>query len=376
MTLDPAPYRAEFPLVQASTYLNHAAVSPISRRVSNAITGLLEDVQLYGARHFDEWIERVESARLSAARLLNADSQEIAFVPNTSAAISVFANALEWETGSEVVSVEGEFPTNYYPWKALERKGVRLRLVPQSGGEVRLDLIAGALTSRTKVVAISFVQFLSGYRSDLNELGKLCADRGLLLFVDAIQGWGAFPIDVKAAKISGLAASGHKWLLGPGGCGVLFVKKDLAEQLQPSIVGWLSVEGWHDFTAREPVWRTGAGRFESGTPNLAGIYGLGAAFELLSGIGMELIKERVLGLTDRLRRGLAQSGYRIYGPTAGEACSGIVTFLPRDGESADTLVKRFNDHSVFVSVRSGMVRVSPHFYNTEAEVDRVLELLS
>jgi cysteine desulfurase/selenocysteine lyase len=375
MTLDPERYRPEFPIAQSSTYLNHAAVSPISCRVLNAMTGLLEDVQHFGARHFDGWIERVESARLSAARLLNAESQEIAFVSNTSTAISLFANALEWETGSEVVSIEGEFPTNYYPWKALERKGVCLRQVPQSGGGIQLDSIANALNSRTKVVAVSFVQFLSGYRLDLNELGRLCADRGVLLFVDAIQGWGAFPIDVEAAKITGLAASGHKWLLGPGGCGVLYLQRELAEQLQPSIVGWLSVEGWHDFASREPIWRAGAGRFECGTPNLAGIYGLGAAFELLAEIGLDAIAEHVLGLTDKLRRGLAQLGYRIYGPTAPEACSGIVTFLPRQGKSPDALMKRFDAHGVIVSVRSGMVRVSPHFYNTEAEIDRVLELL-
>jgi cysteine desulfurase / selenocysteine lyase len=375
MALDLERYRLEFPLVCSSTYLNHAAVSPISCRVSNAMTGLMQDVQYFGARHFDEWIEHIESARRSAAQLLNADSREIAFIPNTSTAISLFANALEWETGHEVVSIEGEFPTNYYPWKALERKGVRIRQIPQSGGEIRLDSIAGALTSRTRVVAVSFVQFLSGYRLDLNKLGRMCADRDVLLFVDAIQGWGAFPIDVKAAKITALAASGHKWLLGPGGCGVLFVQKELAEQLLPSIVGWLSVEGWHDFAPREPVWRAAAGRFECGTPNLAGIYGLGAAFELLSEVGLGVIGDRVLGLTDRLRRGLAQSGYRIYGPTAREACSGIVTFLPRAEESAEDLAQRFESHGIIVSVRSGMVRVSPHFYNNDAEIDRVLELL-
>ena len=210
---------------------------------------------------------------------------------------------------------------------------------------------------------------------DLNELGRLCADRGVLLFVDAIQGWGAFPVDVRAAKITGLAVSGHKWLLGPGGCGVFFVQRDLAEKLQPSIVGWLSVEGWHDFAPREPVWRAGAGRFECGTPNLAGIYGLGAALELLAEIGLDAIGQRVLDLADRLRRGLAQSGYRIYGPTDRQSCSGIVTFLPREDEAADTLMQRFEAHAIIVSVRSGMLRVSPHFYNTEAEIDRVLELL-
>jgi cysteine desulfurase / selenocysteine lyase len=313
--------------------------------------------------------------RFKAARLLDAEPTDIAFVPNTSEAISLFANALDWEAGHEVVSIEREFPANYYPWKALEKKGVRLRLVPQNAGVVCLDLIAEALTPRTRVVAVSFVQFLSGYRLDLNELGRLCADRGVLLFVDAIQGLGAFPIGVRTAKIAGLAAGGHKWLLGPGGCGLLYVRRDLAEQMQPSIAGWWSVEDWQDFVSREPVWRKGAGRFESGTPNLAGIYGLGAALELLADIGIDVISERILALTDRLRHGLARLPYQIYGPTAPEACSGIVSFLPQRRDAAGALVERFEAHGIAVSLRSGMIRVSPHFYNSEAEIDRILELL-
>jgi cysteine desulfurase/selenocysteine lyase len=374
MPFDLERYRLEFPLVNSCTYLNHAAVSPLSTRVRSAMTGLLEDVQYFGARHFERWIEGVESARRRAACLINAEHEEIAFAPNTSAAVSLLATALEWGRGDEVVSIEGEFPANYYPWKALERKGVRLRQVEQKDGEVSLNSIAEVLTSRTRAVAVSFVQFISGYRLDLNEIGNLCEDRGVPLFVDAIQGLGAFPIDVRAAKIAGLAAGGHKWLLGPGGCGILFVRRDLAEQLQPSIVGWLSVEGWEDFASREPVWRKGAGRFESGTPNIAGIYGLGAALELLAEAGVDVISDRVLGLTDRLRCGLTERDYQIYGPTAGKARSGIVTFLPRR-EDANTVMQRLQSQGVEVSSRSGMVRISPHFYNTEAEIDRVLESL-
>ena len=374
MALDVEPYRLEFPMVRSCTYLNHAAISPISVRVRTAMTGFLDDVQYFGARHFDRWVEAVESARLKAAHHLNAQPYEIAFAPNTSGALSVFAIALEWETGDEVVSIEGEFPSNFYPWKTLERKGVRLRLVQQKDGEVTLKSIADALTFRTKAVAISFVQFLSGHRLDLNELGDFCADRGVLLLVDAIQGCGAFPIDVRAAKIAGLAAGGHKWLLGPGGCAVLFVREDLAERLCPSVVGWFSVEGWEDFATREPVWRKGAGRFECGTLNLVSIFGLGAAFELLAEIGQDVISERILQLTDRLRAGLTDRGYKIYGPTVGKSRSGIVTFVPHR-EDADSLTRRLQAEGIEASSRSGMVRFSPHFYNTEAEMDRALRLL-
>ncbi|MGH9446467.1 MAG: aminotransferase class V-fold PLP-dependent enzyme, partial [Terriglobia bacterium] len=375
MPIDVNRYRLEFPLVRSCTYLNHAAVSPVPCRVSEAMTGLIKDVQLFGASHFEDWLRAVETVRSSAARLLNTAPADIAFVRNTSEGISLFANGLEWQKGDEVVLISGEFPANYYPWKALEPKGVHLKLVPQEESEIRVESIARAITRRTRVVAVSFVQFLSGFRLDLSKLGDLCAANNVLLLVDAIQGWGAFPIDVKAAKIAALAAGGHKWLMGPSGCGILFVREDLTAWMKPSIVGWWSVEGWEDFVSHQPVWRKGAGRFESGTPNFAGIYGFGAALEFLAEIGMEAISERVLELTARLRRGLLQMGYPVYGPTAPEACSGIVTFPPRE-RGVNELMQRFHDHNVMISARSGMLRVSPHFYNTETEIDRVLELLS
>jgi cysteine desulfurase / selenocysteine lyase len=336
--------------------------------------GWLEDVQLHGAHHFERWIEGAESVRASAARLLNAQPEEVAFVKNTSEGISLFASGLEWQKGDEVVSIEGEFPANYYPWKALERWGVRLRLVEQKNGEIPLASIATALTHRTKVVAVSFVQFLSGYRFNLEELGELCAAHGALLFVDAIQGWGAFPIDVKAAKIAGLAACGHKWLLGPMGCAVLFVRRDLAERMSPATAGWLSVKGWEEFKSGDLLWRDGAGRFETGAPNMAGIYGLGAALDLLTEVGMDATSARILELTDRLRAALTERGFRIYGPETGEARSGIVTFKVPNGD-AEATVERLESRGVMVSVRSAMVRISPHFYNTKVEIDRVLDSL-
>jgi cysteine desulfurase / selenocysteine lyase len=368
-------YRQEFPLVRHSAYLNHAAVSPLPCRVVRAMNGLLEDVQQFGSAHFDHWIDALENARSSAARLLNADPGEIALIQNTSEGVSLFANGLEWKAGDEVVSVEGEFPANYYRWKALEKEGVRLRLVRPEAGETPIESFENALTPRTRVVAVSFVQFLSGYRLNLLQLGKLCADHGVLLFVDAIQGWGAFPVDVKAAQIAGLTAGGHKWLMGPAGCGILFVRRNLAEKMEPSSVGWFSVQNWEDFTPHELAWRPAAGRFEYGTPNLAGVYGLGAALSLLEEAGLEFIAGRVAQLTARLRGGLLQTRHRIYGPADPEVCSGIVTFVPRRGEAED-IVRQLADRGVTVSARCGMVRVSPHFYNTEAEIDRVLELLS
>ncbi len=376
-------YRLQFPVTRSAIYLDHAAVSPIPAVVRDAMVSQIEEVHRRGIELIDRWLETIEGVRTAAARLINAAPDEIAFVKNTSEGISLFATGLDWSEGDEVVSVEEEFPANYYPWKLLENRGVRLRLVSQLGGAIDLDRIERSLSRRTKVVTVSFVQYLSGYRLDLEKLGRLCEDRGVLLFVDAIQGLGAFPLDVKKARIAGLSADGHKWLLGPEGCGLFFVRRDVLERVKPSAVGWTNFEGWMNFASGEPVWRKGAGRFECGTLNTAGIYGLGAALNLISGIGIAAIADRILHLTRLLREGLQARGFCLYGPDEGEHASGIVSFQPRgshDGRgaragTAEAVAGFLRSRRIIVSARRNLVRISPHFYNSDNEMDKVLNLL-
>jgi cysteine desulfurase / selenocysteine lyase len=374
MALDLDRYRAEFPVTKSSIYMNHAAVSPLSCRVRHAMVGLLEDVHRFGSEHWDQWVDAYAATRRSAASLLGADPFEIALIKNTSEGICLFAHGLDWLEGDEVVSVEGEFPANYYPWQLLEKKGVKLRLVRDENGRVSLDAIAAALGPRTRVVTVSFVQFLSGYRLDLDALGEICAAHKVLLFVDAIQGLGAFQLDVRRAQIAGLAADGHKWLTGPEGSGLFFVRKDLLDTIQPTGIGWMNFRRWMDFFSHDPTWRDDARRYESGTLNTVGIYGLGAALDLLLEIGVENISERVLDLTDRLRAGLKERGHRVFGPSARRESSGIVSFVPR-ARTAEQVVAQLRAERIMVSARSGKVRVSPHFYNSEAEIDCLLEQL-
>jgi len=375
MPFDAQRYRSQFPVTESLIYMNHAAVSPISRRVHDAMVGLLDDVHRFGAEHWRGWEEMYAGVRRSLARLLNADASEIAFAKNTSEGISAFANGLDWQPGDEVVSIEGEFPANYYPWKALERRGVVLRLVPQEQGRVSLESILSALTPRTRVVAVSFVQYLSGFRLDLEKLGQACAAHGCLLFVDAIQGLGAFPVDVKRVNLAGLAADSHKWMLGPEGSALLYVNRQVMGKITPTEVGWTTVRHSSDFSRRELAWRDDARRYECGTLNTVGVYGLGAAVNLLLEVGIPNIAQRILDLTDRLRGGLLAQGHSVFGPRAHAEASGIVSFVPRQG-GAEDLLERFLAHGVQVAARLGMVRVSPHFYNTEEEIDRVLELAS
>jgi selenocysteine lyase/cysteine desulfurase len=339
------------------------------------MVGLLDEVHQRGAENWQQWVRAYDAARRSLAQLLNADQGEIALTKNTSEGVSTFANGLEWRTGDEIVSIEGEFPSNYYAWKALEKRGVVLKLVRPEQGRVSLDSIVNAMTARTRVVTVSFVDYLSGFRLDLERLGQACAAQRCLLFVDAIQGLGAFPLDVKVAQVAGLAADGHKWLLGPEGAGVLYVNRQVMDRITPTEVGWWGVRHWADFTKRELSWRDDARRYECGTLNTVGIYGLGAAVDFLLEVGIPNIAERILDLTDQLRRGLLERGHSVFGPHAREEASGIVSFVPRQG-TAESLLESFLAHRVQVAARCGMVRVSPHFYNTEAEIDRVLELAS
>jgi len=373
MPLDVQYYRALFPVTGSSIYMNHAAVSPISRRVRDAMAGLLDDVHYFGVEHWEAWMETYDAVRRSLAQLLNADPGEIAFAKNTSEGVSTFANGLDWRAGDEVVSIEGEFPANYYAWKALEKRGVVLRLVPAEQGRVSEEPLLRALTSRTRVVTVSFVQYLSGFRLDLERLGQACAAHGCLLFVDAIQGLGAFPVDVKRANIAGLAADSHKWMLGPEGSALLYVNRQVMERITPSELGWTSVRHWGDFSRRDLSWRDDARRYECGTLNTVGVYGLGAAVNLLHEVGIPNIAERILDLTERLRDGLLARGHSVFGPRVREEASGIVSFVPRQGD-AERLVERFLAHGVQVAARGGLVRISPHFYNTEEEIDRVLEI--
>jgi len=375
MPFDVQHYRSQFPVTESLIYMNHAAVAPISRRVHDAMVGLLDEAQQFGAEHWQNWMETYGGVRRSLAQLINAEPGEIAFAKNTSEGISTFANGLDWRPGDEVVSIESEFPANFYVWKALEKRGVVLRLVPEEKGRVTQKSILSALTSRTRVVTVSFVQYISGFRLDLENLGQACAAHGCLLFVDAIQGLGAFPVDVRKANIAGLAADSHKWMLGPEGSALLFVNRQVMEKITPSEIGWTTVRHWSDFSSRDLSWRDDARRYECGTLNTVGVYGQGAAVNLLLEIGVANIAERVLDLTDRLRAGLLARGHSVFGPRAREEASGIVSFEPRQG-GAERLLERFLLHHVQVAARCGMVRISPHFYNTEEEIDRVLELAS
>ncbi|MGD0199647.1 MAG: aminotransferase class V-fold PLP-dependent enzyme [Bryobacteraceae bacterium] len=363
-------YRDQFPVAERFLYLNHAAVAPLSKAAADAMKLLTEDAWRYGALHYSAWLEACEGVRQAGARLIGADRDEIAILKNTSEGLATIALGLDWRPGDRVVGFREEFPANVFPWKRLERKGVAVEWLSVTDPLERIDQACRG----ARLLAISFVQYLGGQRADLQAIGEICARRGCLLVVDAIQGLGAFPIDVRKARIHALAADGHKWLLGPEGCAVLYVQKDLQDSIEPVEFGWTNVANYHDYASRDMTLRADAGRYECGALNTVGCFGLQAAIEFLLEVGIDRIAAHVQALGDRIAAGVAARGYQVLGRRTPASGAGIVSFR-KEGLDAHHAVSRLRERDIIAAARQGWVRASPHFYIAPREIDRLLEAL-
>ncbi len=370
---DWAKWREQFPVTEKYIYLNHAGVAPLPLCVHQAMTHFLGDATNNGAVNSKHWEATAERCRANAAKLINSDVNEIAFMKNTSQGIIIAANGIDWCEGDNVVTTAVEFPANVYPWWSLKRLGVETRMVPERNRRIHVEDIETAIDERTRCVTISHVEFASGFRNDLAAIGDLCGKKGLWFVVDAIQSVGAIEVDVKACKIDILAADGHKWLLAPEGAAIFYCAKEKLDALINTNVGWAGVVNPRDFLNYDFTPQPAATRFEEGSYNSVGLYGLGAAIELLLEVGMPNIEQRILDLTDRLIEGLRSKNYRLLTPTGESDRSGIVVFESDRYTSAE-LVERLRGENVIGAERAG-VRLSPHFYNSEAEIDHVLGLL-
>ncbi len=365
-------YRGEFPVTELYTYFNHASVAPLPRRSALAMQNLAEDVMRHGAIHYPGWQAVLERLRRAAAQLIGCDRSEIALVKNTSEGLATIANGLEWRPGDVVVGIEDEFPANYFPWQRLERRGVHVCWLTLREGRIELEEIDRACHG-ARLLAISYVQYVSGFRIDLDAVGEICRRHGTLLVVDAVQGLGPFPVDVKRSGIHALAASGHKWLLGPEGCGFLFIDRDLMPRVEPFEFGWTNVAGWRTYS-RDPALRPDAARYECGTLNTIGTFGLTESLELFLEVGVGRIARHIDQLIVRLLAGAAEKGYRPLATRTSECGSGIVS-IRKEGVDSEMMVRRLTENGVITSLRAGCIRASPHFYATEEDVDRFVELL-
>jgi selenocysteine lyase/cysteine desulfurase len=362
--------RSNFPVTENLIYLNHAAVAPLARPAAEAMQRLASDALHYGSVHYTEWLETYDGLRRAAARLINTTPEEIALLKNTSEGIATIAMGLDWRTGDRVIAFKEEFPANQYPWQRLESKGVKIDWLSASDPLDRID----EASRGAKLLALSFVQYLTGHRADLKAIGEICQRRGVIFVVDAIQGLGAFPVDVQAAHVDALAADGHKWLLGPEGCAVFYISRQLQERVQPVEFGWTNVASYEDYASRDMTLRADAGRYECGTLNTIGCYGLRASIEFLLEEGIERIGKVVQSLGDRIAEGARARGCEVLGNRTPENGAGIVSFR-KPGVETVALVARLKQNRMIAAARAGWVRASPHFYITADEIDQMLACL-
>ena len=367
-------FRRLMPCAERWAYFDHAAVAPISLPAQSALTNWATEFAEHGAVNWPQWAAELEHLRRRAADLLHADTAEIALVHNTTEGINLVAEGFPWQSGDNVVMFDDEFPSNVYPWMNLASRGVEVRRVA-GGDRPSLDDLAKACDRRTRIVSVSWVGFASGWRHNLDELAELAHGRGALLFVDAIQGLGVFPLDVRATPVDFLAADGHKWLLGPEGAGLFYLRREHLDRLRPLGLGWNSVVQANDFSKIELRLKPSAGRYEGGTYNMPGLLALGASLEMLADYPPQQISQRLLDLTDAICARLPQLGAAVVSHREREHASGIVSFdLP--GRNPAEVRRQCRDRHVVLSCRGGRLRVSPHAYNNADDVDRLFEALA
>ncbi len=365
--------RQLFPATERLVYLDHAAVAPLPRPCREGYEAYLDELSRNGVLHYpDVPLDALARARQLGAALLGTAAEHLFIVRSTTQGIGIVATGFPFTEGDNVVLVEREFPANLRPWLPLRRRGVDVRLVKQRGGRVLLDDLAAAVDARTKVLSISYVQFLSGFRVDLGAVAEICRRNGTLFVVDAIQGLGAMPIDVEAAGVDFLSADAHKWMLGPEGVGLGYCSPRALDVIEPAVEGWLSVREPFDLFDLEQPLRDTPARFEEGAYNTGGIHGMNGSLEMLLEHGVGAISERILGLTDDLCERLAGAGWSVLSPrkTDGEK-SGIV-LATRKGVDFGALEHRLGAAGVVVSVRGGALRVAPHAYNSEEDLERLV----
>src|SRR6266705_6799168 len=368
----------EFPVARQKVFLAHAGVCPLPPRVAGAMGHYLAQITA------DDQEEALPvsfflETRALAARLLHAQAEEIAFVGPTSLALSYIASGLSFNQGDNVLIHPNAYPANVYPLMALAEKGVQVRFLDvREIGLIRLADVQRRVDDQTRLVALASCHFVSGYRTDLNAIGQALHQRNILFCVDAIQTLGAFPTTVE--HVDFLAADAHKWLLGPCAAGILYARKSLQERLRPTAFGWHNVYCPNYVAQEELVFRADARRYEAGSQNLLGLVGLNAAMELVLEIGIENIAAELLRKRALLVPALKNKGYCVLNAEAPLAnASGIVTFY-RDDVDMAPLYQKFEAADIITSLRSNRagrkyLRLSPHFYNTDAELGRLLEML-
>jgi len=357
----------QFPVTENSAYLNAAAAGPLARATSRAASEYYRQMMEDGDIHWDAWLAKREDVRRKVATFINAEPDEVALTTNTSSGMNVIVDALE--TRGQVISCDLEFPVSTLPWI---HRGIPVQLVKSVAGEVSVEDIRGAMTERTAVICLSHVQFSNGFRSDLEELGKAKGDHAFV--VNAAQSAGAFEIDVKRMQIDALSATGHKWMLSGYGSGFVYLSRELLERSRPRAIGWLSTQEPYELkNTKIDLRNDAAARVELGCPHFAGMFALGASTEMMTSIGIRNIQERVLGLNRFLTERLTDSGWTVLSPISNESARSAETLVAVDEPAR--VVTRLAAQNVIVTEKPQGIRVATHFFNNEADIERLIEAL-
>jgi len=367
--------RRQMPVSRKWAFFDHAAVAPISAPAAQRIEQWTREALEDGDVHCAAWAAGIEQTRSAAAAMINAPREMVALVANTTAGINIVAEGFPWKPGDNVVTRGDEFPSNQYPWLHLADRGVETRRLRCTDGRLDMDELAGACDARTRIVSISWVTYAGGFRHDLDELCDFCHRRGILLFLDAIQGLGVFPLDVQRTPVDFLAADGHKWLLGPEGAGVFYMRPEHLDLLRTIGVGWNSVVNEHDFHRIDLTLKPNAIRYEGGSQNSPGLLALGASIELLNRFPAAMRAAAVEEISERACERLRGLGATIFSNRTPRHRSGIVSFeLP--GTDPQAVRRHCLQRGVVLSCRAGRLRISPHAYNNSDDVDRLIDALA
>ncbi len=366
-------YRDLFPVTQNWTYVNHAAVGPLPKTSLEAVHQFMTDSSEHGYTAAPKWHALIARARVNVAKLIHASSsEEIAFTSSTSAGLAFVAQGVKWNKGDNLLIPDCEFPANVYPWLDLQKKGVEVRQIPTQNGKVLFEEIEKLADKKTRLISISSVQYGSGWIAPLKEIGEWCQANSVLFCVDGIQGCGAVPINVEECHIDFLAADAHKWLLGPEGTAFFYVSKRVWDQVTPSIIGWKSVQNPLDFDHIDFTLKEGAQKFEAGSDNVLGIHALNASLELLLEVGIETIHQKIVTLTQILTTLIEKEwpDTKLISPENPKERSGIVAL--KTTKDPNKLIEQFLNEKIYCATRRGFLRISPHFYNNDEEMELIV----
>jgi selenocysteine lyase/cysteine desulfurase len=368
--------RSQFPAANNYTYLNSAAVSPMPSTAKDAVISQLTDVSNHGSEHYTDWIATKNRARYLLGLMLNVRPEQIAFMRNTSDGFASVAAGIDWAEGDNIVSFAGEFPANFYPWRRVRDEfGVELRLAPEHDGRIDLDEFCSLIDSNTKLVAISAIQFASGFQADLARIAEAAHTVDALFAVDIIQALGARGFDLPGLGVDIASSASHKWLCAPEGCGFLYLSDEARNRVKPTLTGWISVETPWDFEDREQPWKTDTLAWESGTGCSSLFYGLEQSLKLLNDTGLANIESYLNGLTDHLCELLAGKDYDILSSRYPGEKSAIVCVKHRGGIHCNEIAKELQAVNIIVSPRNDRLRIAPHFYNNTEDIERLVEHL-